>query len=164
MNDEPLVSVVLPFANAKEFLAEAIESVLAQSVRSWELLLIDDGAGDGSTKIAKDYAERLPAKIRYLDHADHANRGVSASRNLGIARARGVFVAFLDADDVWVPEKLARQTSRLSRHPEAALVYGLSQWWYSWSGEPADRERDFVHRLEVPADTPIPPPELPSSG
>jgi glycosyltransferase involved in cell wall biosynthesis/SAM-dependent methyltransferase len=160
VTDTPLVSVVIPFGNAKSFLAEAIESVLAQGFQSWELLLVDDGASDGSTDIARGYAGRFPEKIRYLEHEGRENRGVSASRNLGICNAKGALIAFLDADDVWMPGKLRRQTALLSSHPEAAFVYGLSQWWYSWSGEPHDRERDFVHRLGVPANVLIHPPEL----
>jgi SAM-dependent methyltransferase len=71
-----------------------------------------------------------------------------------------MLLAFLDADDVWMPDKLRRQIELLRSHPEAALVYGLSQWWYSWSGRPEDRERDFVHRLGVAGNALVPPPEL----
>jgi glycosyltransferase involved in cell wall biosynthesis len=160
VTDNPLVSIVIPVWNAKSFLAEAIDSVLAQRFTSWELLLVDDGATDGSTEIARKYAERLPGKIRYLAHESHENRGASCSRNLGIRHACGAFIAFLDADDVWMPDKLQRQTALLAAHPQAALVYGLSQWWYSWSGESRDHERDFVHELGVPPNTVISPPEL----
>jgi glycosyltransferase involved in cell wall biosynthesis/SAM-dependent methyltransferase len=160
VTDPPLVSVVVPFWNVKSFLAEAIDSVLAQRFQSWELLLVDDGSTDGTTEVARHYAERLPGQVRYLEHEGHQNRGVCASRNVGVRNARGAFIAFLDADDVWVPEKLGRQTTLLNRHPEAAFVYGLSQWWYSWSGDARDSERDFVHRLGVPANTVIRPPEL----
>src|SRR5262249_6096994 len=104
VTEHPLVSVVTPFWNARSFIAEAIESVLAQEFQSWELLLVDDGATDGSTDIARDYAGRFPEKIRYLEHEGHANRGSSCARNLGIRDAKGAYIAFLDADDVWTPD------------------------------------------------------------
>src|SRR5438874_2256824 len=81
---EPLVSVVLIFFNAVKFLDEAIQSVYAQDYQHWELLIVDDGSTDASSQIARRYAESYPEKIRYLEHAQHENRGMSASRNLGI--------------------------------------------------------------------------------
>src|SRR5918997_1425231 len=117
-----LVSTILPFLNAEKFIEEAIESVFAQTYDDWELLLIDDGSTDGSTRIALQYAERHRGRVRYLEHPEHQNRGVSASRNLGISHARGEYVAFLDADDVWLEHKLEQQVAILSSHPEAGMV------------------------------------------
>jgi glycosyltransferase involved in cell wall biosynthesis len=161
MDREPaLVSAITIFLNAERFLAEAIESVLAQTYGRWELLLVDDGSTDRSTEIARRYAAAHPDRIRYLEHAGHENRGMSASRNLGLRHARGDYVAFLDADDVWLPEKLARQTAILDAHPTVAMVYGRTEFWYSWTGDPADRARD--HRLEqgFPPGSVVQPPEL----
>ena len=93
----PCVSVITIFLNAERFLAEAIESVLAQSFDNLELILVDDGSTDSSTDIAKRYAGRHEFRIRYLEHPGHANRGMSASRNLGISSATGDFIAFIDA-------------------------------------------------------------------
>src|SRR5512147_1824882 len=107
MTNQPLVSGVIIFWNAERFLQEAIESVLAQTYPSWELLLVDDGSTDGASEIARSYAARHPERIRYLEHPGHRNRGMSASRNLGLQQSRGALVAFLDSDDVWLPEKLA---------------------------------------------------------
>src|ERR1700691_6786421 len=109
MSARPFVSIITPFYNTERFLQEAIESVLAQTYSNWELLLVDDGSTDGSTAIAHRYADRAPAKIRYLAHPGRENRGLSASRNLGIAGAGGEFLALLDADDVWLPQKLEQQ-------------------------------------------------------
>src|SRR5438128_2284668 len=109
MNDDPLVSTVMIFLNAERFMQEALDSVFAQTWERWELLLVDDGSTDDSREIAKRSAAEHPAKVRYLEHPGHENRGMSASRNLGIRHARGAFVAFLDADDVWLPAKLAEQ-------------------------------------------------------
>lgn len=156
----PLVTVIVPFWNVRAFLAEAIESVFAQTLPSWELLLIDDGSSDGSTEIARRYAERSPERIRYLEHERHQNRGVAASRNLGICHARAAYIAFLDADDVWLPNKLARQTAILESEPEAAMVCGPSLFWYSWTGKPEDSARDYVKELRIAPAGLIKPPML----
>jgi glycosyltransferase involved in cell wall biosynthesis len=160
MRNQPLVSVVIIFLNAGRFIQEAIESVLGQTYSSWELVLVDDGSSDGSTAIAHHYARRYPERVRYLEHAGHANLGMSASRNLGIRDAHGPYIAFLDADDVWFLNTLEEQVAILEAHPEAAMVYGPIQWWYSWTGKPEDRERDYVERLGVPSDAVIRPPGL----
>ena len=155
------MSVVVPFLNGERFIKEAIESVFAQTYSHWELLLVDDGSSDSSTQIAVQCAQQDPEKVRYLDHHGHQNRGVCASRNLGIRQARGELIALLDADDVWLAEKLGRQVAILSAHPEAAMVYGPSQYWYSWPGNSQeDRQRDFMPRLGVEPNTLIRPPTL----
>jgi len=124
VGENPRVSVVTIFLNAKKFIEEAIESVLAQTYKDWELLLVDDGSTDTSTKIARGFAKQHPAKVRYLEHKGHENRGMSESRNLGIRNANGKYIAFLDADDVWRPEKLERQVPILESQPSVAMVYG----------------------------------------
>ena len=98
MLSTPTVSAIIPFLNAGAFLEEAIESVFAQTYRDWELLLVDDGSTDASTALARRYAERYGPRARYLEHDGHANRGVCASRNLGIKRSHGKYLAFLDGD------------------------------------------------------------------
>src|ERR1700748_2175954 len=105
----PLVSVITAFFNEERFLADAIESVIKQKFTDWELILIDDGSSDSSTNIARFYANAYEGKIIYIEHEGHANKSTAASRNLGISKARGELVAFLDADDVWAPEKLIEQ-------------------------------------------------------
>ena len=156
----PVVSAIIIFLDAEQFIEEAIGSVLAQTYRDWELILVDDGSSDGSTAIARRYAEQYPDRVCYLDHPHHANRGKSASRNLGIRHSRGKLIGFLDADDVWLPRKLEQQVAILAAHPAAAMVYGLDQWWYSWTGKPEDEGRDFTHQLGVPAGTLLEPPTL----
>jgi glycosyltransferase involved in cell wall biosynthesis len=160
MNDRPLVSIVIPFLNAENFIEEAILSVLAQSYEIWELFLVDDGSIDESTKIAQDYAAKHPVNVRYLEHAGHQNLGKSASRNRAIQSASGKYVAFLDADDVWLSNILEDQVTILESHPEAAMVYGPIQWWYGWTGEPEDVARDYVEEIGVPPDAVIQPPKL----
>jgi glycosyltransferase involved in cell wall biosynthesis len=160
MSARPLVSVVIIFLNAERFIREAIESVVGQTYAGWELLLVDDGSADASGSIALEFADRFPERIRYLTHPDRENRGMSASRNLGIRHATGDFVALLDADDVWLTEKLERQVAILAANPRAAMVYGPTQWWFGWTGQPADDARDFIHDLGVPPDRLIEPPTL----
>ncbi len=160
MADQPgLVSVVINFLNAGRFLDEAIASVFAQTYPSWELLLVDDGSTDTSTGIARQHAEAVPERVRYLEHPGHENRGASAARNLGIVHARGELIAFLDADDVWFPSRLERSVELLRRHPEADMVYGESEYWCSWSGGQAPC-RDRVQRHGFRADRVVPAPEL----
>lgn len=151
MTATPRVSVVVIFLNAERFLEEAIQSVIGQTRQDWELLMVDDGSSDRSSAIARRFAEREPSRVRYLEHPGHQNRGMSASRNLGIRQARGEYVALLDADDVWLPEKLERQVAILDAHPEAALVFGAPLYWFGWTGSPADSRRDFVIDLKLPA-------------
>lgn len=158
MPNKPLVSVITIFLNGDRFIAEAIESVRAQTYSNWELLLVNDGSTDRAPAIAQDFAARFPEKIRYLEHAAHTNRGMSASRNLGLKHARGEFVSFLDADDVWRPDKLADQSLLLREYPEAAYVYGPLELWRSWTGRPADT--DEIQDLGLAADRIIQPPEL----
>lgn len=149
MSGQPLVSVVIPFYNAG-FLAESIESVLAQTYQHWELLLCDDGSVDGSSEVAGRFAAREPERIRVLQHAGHQNLGASAARNLGLSAASGEFIAFLDADDLWVPHKLADQIALFDQHPAADALCGSSMFWYSWTGDPADDARDYILRIGVP--------------
>jgi glycosyltransferase involved in cell wall biosynthesis len=154
----PVVSVVIIFLDAAQFLGEAIESVLAQDYTDWELLLVDDGSTDASAEIATHYAARSPGRIRYLTHPARENRGTAASRNLGAREARGRYVAFLDADDVWLPYKLAQQVEIAASQPRAGLVYGRSERWYSWDGRA--QAFDYVPALGVEPDTLIEPPIL----
>jgi glycosyltransferase involved in cell wall biosynthesis len=146
--DKPRVSVVMIFFNGEAFLAEAIESVRAQTFKDWEFLLVDDGSGPAATAIAKDYAARYRGKIRYLDHPDHANRGMSATRNLGIRHARGEFIAFLDADDIWLPSKLAEHVALLDKYQDVGMVCGATVYWHSWSGG-KDRIDQTGHKQDV---------------
>ena len=156
----PGVSVVMPFLDAGRFIEEAIDSVLSQTFARFELLLIDDGSRDGSTGIAQRHAARFPEKVRYLEHAGHVNRGKSASRNLGIAEARGQYLTFLDADDVFLPHKLAHQSELLAGHPEAVMVYGTTEYWRSWDKTRLLRRRDKPAKLGVPAERLYQPPDL----
>lgn len=151
----PLVSVIVCFLNEEAFLAEAVDSVRGQDYENWELFLVDDGSSDGSTALAKAFAEREPGRITYVDHAEHGNIGLSASRNVGIRRSSGTLLAFLDADDVWLPNKLSQQVAILEAHPDVALLCEASEYWSSWSGTGATDQIKAVGT--VPGRTYAPP-------
>jgi glycosyltransferase involved in cell wall biosynthesis len=113
MQAPPLVSVITPAYNVADFLGEAIDSVLAQTEGDFEYLIVDDGSTDGTDRIVRAYAERDP-RIRLVS-AGH--RGSSGARNLGIQQARGTYIAFLDGDDRWHPQFLARGVRELTGAP-----------------------------------------------
>ena len=160
MDNCPLVTCVTIFLNADRYLDEAIRSVFAQTYSNWELVLVDDGSTDASSGIALGYASQHPGRVRYVEHPGHVNRGMSASRNAGVALARGEYIALLDADDLWLPEKLAGQVEALEALPEAAMVYDASLHWYSWAGGPPDPGKERLRRLGFAAGTLVQPPEL----
>src|SRR5690349_15096946 len=136
MTTEPLVSIITPFLNTEKFFEECIESVLQQTYRNWELLLVDDGSSDRSTEIALAYAAKYPGKILYREHENHQNRGASASRNVGIQTSTGAYIAFLDSDDIYLPHKLQDQVALLNGQPTAGMLYAGTEYWYSWSNLP----------------------------
>ncbi len=117
----PSVAVILPTFNRAWCLAEAVDSVLAQTYRDFELIVVDDGSNDGTAELLSRYA----GKIRMIRRE---NRGVSAARNAGIAACRSPLVAFLDSDDLWLPEKLALQVAFFAAHPEARICQTEEIW------------------------------------
>ena len=157
---EPLVSCVMTVFNGETFIGEAIESVLAQTYPGWELLIVDDGSTDASRAIAERYQAAHRARIKILAHADGCNAGKSVSRNLGVRASGGPIIALLDADDIWLPGKLAAQVAIFERHPEVEFTYGRVLYHYEWTHRPQDREKDGPSRLGVPPDTVIAPPRL----
>lgn len=120
----PLVSCIVPVYNGEAFLGEALDSIVAQRYRPIEILVVDDGSTDGTAGVA---AGARGVRVRY---ARQDNAGGAAARNRGIKMAQGEFVAFLDADDVWPPEKLERQVSRFAARPEldVSLAHVLNFW------------------------------------
>ena len=152
----PLASVVLPFLDEERYLKEAVQSVLDQRLAEWELILVDDGSTDRSTLIARDFAAQ-DDRIRYVDHPGHENRGRSASRNLGVAHTTAPYIGFLDADDVWMPDKLAEQVDLLESMPDVAMVVGAIEYWYSW--DPGSTKADRVVLTGGMADRRLEPPE-----
>jgi glycosyltransferase involved in cell wall biosynthesis len=118
--DQPLVSVVIPAYNAAATLRETLGSVLGQTYRRLEVVIVDDGSADGTAQIAAAAARRDP-RIRLVRQR---NAGVAAARNRGIAETAGTFIAFVDADDLWAPDKIARQVAALqTAGDDTALCY-----------------------------------------
>jgi glycosyltransferase involved in cell wall biosynthesis len=135
---QPFITVIIPFFNGERFLAESIESVLSQDYGAWELLLVDDGSTDGSSRIAKDFADRDAERVRYLTHEGETNRGACASRNLGVANARGELIALLDADDVWLDGRLSGEAAIFRRYPDVAMVVNATEYWHDWDDATAE--------------------------
>ena len=112
----PKVSVVIPTHNREGLLRVAMESVLAQTFRDFEIIVVDDGSTDGTAKAVREFSD---GRVRYF-HLEHGER--SRARNFGLEKARGDYVAFLDDDDVCLPNRLSSQGDFLSRHPDVGLV------------------------------------------
>lgn len=112
----PLVSVIIPTYNREKYVVEAIESVLVQTYKNLEIIVVDDGSTDGTEKILEPYRDRVV-------YIYQENQGPSAARNTGIRRANGQFIAFLDSDDLWLPEKLEVQVAYMETNPEVGLVH-----------------------------------------
>ncbi len=133
MPDPPLVSVVIPAFNAERYLGEALRSVLDQTRPADEILVVDDGSDDGTVAVAEGFAG-----VRVLP-GEH--RGPGPTRNRGIAAARGVYVAFLDADDLWLPDKLEQQVAVLDTEDEIDLVFGAMDQFHSAELSAEERQR-----------------------
>ena len=136
-NFVPLVSVIIPTYNRAHVLARAIDSVLAQSFRDVEVIVVDDGSTDGTPQLLAAYGNR----VKWVSQA---NRGVSAARNTGIGRSRGTLTAFLDSDDEWLPDKLMRQVARCA-HPTDDFICHTDEIWIR-NGLPLAQKR--IHRKQ----------------
>jgi glycosyltransferase involved in cell wall biosynthesis len=127
----PLISVIIPAYNAEKTIQETIESVLNQTFSDWELIVVNDGSQDRTVEVVSQIKD---SRIKVFSYA---NAGVSASRNRGFEKSVGEFIAFLDADDLWTPDKLESQLNALHSHPEAAVAY-------SWT-DYIDESSRFLH-------------------
>lgn len=119
MMDQPLVSVIMPAYNAEQFIEEAIRSVLGQSVTDLELLVLDDGSRDRTLEIVKDMAQKDP-RVRLI--VNEQNMGVAKTRNRGLELCRGAYVALLDSDDYWRPQRLEKMIDR-AKQTNADIIY-----------------------------------------
>ncbi|HEX4108549.1 MAG TPA: glycosyltransferase family A protein [Solirubrobacteraceae bacterium] len=129
MTETPLVSVVVPVFNGERFLAEALESALAQDHPAFEVIVVDDGSTDGTARVAEGFPVRLLSE---------PHRGVSAARNAGVKAARGELFTIHDGDDRWPPDRLSRQVAHLREHPDDGIVFGLTEVFLT-PGEPRPR-------------------------
>jgi glycosyltransferase involved in cell wall biosynthesis len=121
------IATIIPAYNCERYLAEAIESVLAQDYRPLEIIVVDDGSTDGTAKVANNFAPTI-------QYCFQANGGIGSARNCGIGLARSDFIAFLDADDLWLQGKLEHQMRTMVDNPETEAVFGLAQQFQEASG------------------------------
>ena len=122
----PSISVLLPVYNGRKYVADSIKSILSQSEADFELIVIDDGSADDSYSIVQKFADSRIRTIR------HENRGLAASLNVGLAEARGKYIARQDQDDISMPQRLEKQISYMRAHPECGL---LGTWAQILEGE-----------------------------
>jgi glycosyltransferase involved in cell wall biosynthesis len=116
----PRVSIIVPAYNAARYLQAAIESVVRQTYADWELIVVDDGSTDETPSVVYSYRARLGGKLQYIYQP---NRGLPTARNTGIRQAQGEFIAILDADDVWLPARLARGVEVMDSNSDVGLVH-----------------------------------------
>lgn len=131
-----MVSIIVPAYNAERYIGQALQSVLAQTMRDWELIVVEDASEDGTKEQVRRFAETMAGeagssasgiqdgKLRILEN--ETNRGAAFCRNRGISAARGEWIAFLDSDDMWEPDKLEKQLRCAARHPDAGLLFAGS--------------------------------------
>lgn len=137
-----LISCIIPVFNGERYLGEALESVLAQTYHPVEVIVVDDGSTDGTAEVAARYG-------RQISFLQQLNQGPATARNLGLSAAQGTFIAFLDGDDLWHPEKLSRQMARLQERPEIDLCF--TRFQHSWASELTEEAKRFEgHPLSKP--------------
>lgn len=142
----PTVSVVIPAYNCESFIAETLSSILNQTYKDIEIIVIDDGSTDRTTQIAASFGDTVRV-------VQKPNAGVCKARNAGIAEARGEFICLMDHDDYWFPEKLERQLGEMERHPEAGGVYSEFILWYPNSPDGAFPNPESFDLSSYPDDT-----------
>ena len=138
MTQKPIVSILMPVYNTERYVAQAVESILCQTFKDFEFIILDDGSTDASLKILKEYA----AKDKRIRLKNRENKGVSRTRNELLKQATGEFIAVMDADDVALPERLALQVEFLNANPHVVCVGGAH--------ELIDEKGRFLTRLLLP--------------
>ena len=133
-----LVSVIIPTYNSAEFIEPCLQTVFSQTYSFWEIIVVDDGSVDNTRQVLAPYIR--DGKIKYLFQQ---NRGPAAARNLALRHARGEYIAFLDSDDLWTPEKLEKQVTVLQKNEDVGMVYSDSEWF----GEEWERQRAVSRKL-----------------
>jgi glycosyltransferase involved in cell wall biosynthesis len=132
------VSVLLPVYNGSRFVSHAIESVLKQTYQNIELIIVNDGSQDDCAAIIRPYL--ADQRIKYIEQA---NSGVAAARNTAFSLVSGKYIAFIDQDDIWLPNKLERQVAYLEAHPEIAMAHAR-QCYIDEAGNPIESNSDHV--------------------
>ena len=143
INQNPFVSVIIPVYNGERYLAEAIKSVLAQTYQNFELIVINDGSTDNTSNIIARYQDSLHSIYQ-------PNAGLPASLNLGISLSRGEWIAFLDADDLWLEEKLSRQIRMVVENPEIEIIFGHVQQFLSSDLDDSTQKKIYCSTVPTP--------------
>ncbi|MFC1811650.1 glycosyltransferase family 2 protein [Thermodesulfobacteriota bacterium] len=141
MDNKFLLNVIIPVYNCERYLAEAIESVLNQTYDLIEVIVVDDGSTDTSANVAKQFVP--PVRYYY-----QPNNGIAAARNRGVDLAQGDFLAFLDSDDVWTPDKLKIQVATFEDNPKLEAVFGHVQQFIS-----PELDDNMKKKIRCPSDT-----------
>ena len=143
------VSVIMPSYNVEKYISEALDSALAQTYKELEIIVVDDGSTDGTARIAKEYVEKDP-RIKYVRRE---NGGCAAARNTGIRNSSGKYIAILDADDLWMDEKVRRQAEYLDNDEGVCLVFcngfiiGRDEPLYGAENRPSPGSARYFERL-----------------
>lgn len=141
----PLISCIVPVYNGAAYLAAAIDSILAQDYRPLDVIVVDDGSTDESAAIAARYGE--PVRVLAIDHV-----GMDDARNAGLEAAKGGYIAFLDADDLWHSQKLSLQMDVFERSPDVEICYAYAQnFWEPIVADEARQLDDWLLAKPVPA-------------
>ena len=133
----PLISCIVSVFNGEKYLREALDSILAQTYHPLQVIVADDGSTDRTPDLAATYGERIT-------YVQQSNQGYPAAKNLGLSVAQGDFIAFLDADDLWHPEKLARQIAAMEKRPAIDLCF--TRFENFWMPELAEEQRRYQRR------------------
>ncbi|HOC40486.1 MAG TPA: glycosyltransferase family A protein, partial [Bacteroidales bacterium] len=123
MNENILVSIIIPVYNGEKYISDTIQSVIDQTYKNWELIIVDDGSTDNTAEIVKQFND---SRISYIKKN---NTGVSDTRNVGAMISKGEILSFLDADDIWLPENLEKKVEKLINEPQCVLVYSSMFLW-----------------------------------
>jgi hypothetical protein len=155
MNNSPTVSVIMPVYNAERYVAQAIESILAQTFTDFEFIIIDDGSTDSSLKILQKYA----AKDTRIKLISRENKGFVPTLNEMLSQAKGEFIARMDADDIAMPERFAHQVEFLQRQPQVVCLGGSQEWIDEADNLlavcEAAEHNDYIQQLALAGHTPI---------
>lgn len=123
LTSHPFFSIIIPTYNRKSFLKHAVDSALKQTFQDFELIVIDDGSTDGTIDLIREYND---PRVRY---EFHKNNGPASARNRGLKKAKGEFIAFLDSDDQWVPQKLEKFHKSITQHPDIKIFHSEERWY-----------------------------------
>jgi len=134
-----MISVIIPVYNGEYMIKRAIESVLSQTYRDFEIIVVDDGSTDNTSEVLKPYRDRI-------GYFYQENRGVAGARNKGIEKSKGEYIAFLDQDDIWLPEKLELQAKYLDGNTDVSMVY--SRYWREYEDTGGKKLRPKKKYLE----------------